>query len=87
MEKALPCLFNTQFVTTDPALGIDIGFFVFIWPFLEFMTLYALIAIISAIVYATIYYLIVFNIYFDGISRESVKKSGILDQAFSYLKF
>ena len=86
MEKALPCLFNTQFVTTDPALGIDIGFFVFIWPFLEFMTLYALIAIISAIVYATIYYLIVFNIYFDGISRESVKKSGILDQAFSYLK-
>ena len=30
VEKALPCFFNTQFVTTDPALGLDIGFFVFI---------------------------------------------------------
>lgn len=86
MEKALPCFFNTQFVTTDPALGLDIGFFVFAWPFLEFITLYALVAIIASIVYAAIYYLLVFNIYFDGISRESVKKSDILNQAFSKLK-
>lgn len=86
MEKALPCLFNTQFVTTEPALGIDIGFFVFVWPFLEFMTIYVAVAIIAATIYAAIYYLLVFNIFFDGISRESVKKSGILDQAFANLK-
>lgn len=86
VEKALPCIFNTQFVTTDPALGLDIGFFIFIWPFLQFITLYTVIAIIASVIYAAIYYLIVFNIYFDGISRESVKKSGILDQAFARLK-
>ena len=86
VEKALPCFFNTQFVTTDPALGLDIGFFVFIWPFLEFITIYAIVAIIASTIYAAIYYMIVFNIYFDGISRESVKKSEILNQAFANLK-
>ena len=75
VEKALPCFFNTQFVTTDPALGLDIGFFVFILPFLKFITIYALVAMIAAVVYATLYYLIVFNICFDGISRESVKRA------------
>lgn len=86
VEKALPCFFNTQFVTTDPALGIDIGFFVFIWPFLEFITMYAMVAVVASTVYAALYYLIVFNICFDGISRESVKKSEILNQALSRIK-
>ena len=86
LQKALPCFYNTQFVATDPVFGLDIGYFVFIWPFLELITLYALIAIIVATVYMAIYYLIVFNVYFDGISRESVKKSNIEKQALSNLK-
>lgn len=86
LQKALPCFYNTQFVATDPVFGLDIGYFVFIWPFLELITLYALIAIIAATVYMAIYYLIVFNVYFDGISRESVKKSSIEKQALSNLK-
>lgn len=86
LQKALPCFYNTQFVATDPVFGLDIGYFVFIWPFLELITLYALVAIIAATVYMAIYYLIVFNVYFDGISRESVKKSSIEKQALSNLK-
>lgn len=86
LQKALPCFYNTQFVATDPVFGLDIGYFVFIWPFLELITMYALIAIIAATVYMAIYYLIVFNVYFDGISRESVKKSNIEKQALSNLK-
>lgn len=86
LQKALPCFYNTQFVATDPVFGLDIGYFVFIWPFLELITVYALVAIIAATVYMAIYYLIVFNVYFDGISRESVKKSNIEKQALSNLK-
>lgn len=86
LQKALPCFYNTQFVETDPVFGLDIGYFVFIWPFLELITMYALVAIIAATVYMAIYYLIVFNVYFDGISRESVKKSNIEKQALSNLK-
>ena len=86
LQKALPCFYNTQFVATDPVFGLDIGYFVFIWPFLELITMYALIAIIAATVYMAIYYLIVFNVYFDGLSRESVIKSNIEKQALSNLK-
>ena len=86
LQKASPCFYNTQFVATDPVFGLDIGYFVFIWPFLELITMYALVAIIAATVYMAIYYLIVFNVYFDGISRESVKKSNIEKQALSNLK-
>ena len=86
LQKALPCFYNTQFVATNPVFGLDIGYFVFIWPFLELITMYALVAIIAATVYMAIYYLIVFNVYFDGISRESVKKSNIEKQALSNLK-
>ncbi len=86
LEKALPCFYNTQFVATDPVFGMDIGYFVFIWPFLELILMYALIAIVGSTVYAAIYYLIVFNIYFDGISRESVKKSKILTQVLANIK-
>lgn len=86
LEKGLLCFYNTQFVQTDPVLGLDIGYFVFIWPFLELVTLYALIATIAATVYGAIYYILVFNICFDGISRESVKKSKLLYQALLNLK-
>lgn len=86
LEKALPCFYNTQFVTTDSVFGLDIGYFVFIWPFLELITIYALVLTIVSVIYAAIYYLIVFNIYFDGISRETVKKSPILEQAISKIK-
>ena len=86
LEKALPCFNSTQFVATDPVLGLDIGYFVFIWPFLELVILYALVSVAISTIYAVIYYLIVFNIYFDGISRESFKKSPILEQALTNIK-
>lgn len=86
LEKALPCFYNTQFVDLDPVLGLDIGYFVFIWPFLELLIIYALIAVVVSTLYAAIYYITVFNIYFDGISRETVKKSPILNQVLSKIK-
>ncbi|MGN1328056.1 MAG: UPF0182 family protein, partial [Clostridia bacterium] len=86
LEKALPCFYNTQFVDVDPVLGLDIGYFVFIWPFLELLIIYALIAVVASVIYAAIYYITVFNIYFDGISRETVKKSPILNQVLSKIK-
>ena len=86
LEKALPCFYNTQFVATDPVFGLDIGYFVFIWPFLELIIIYALIAVVASTIYAAIYYITVFNIYFDGITRESIKKSPILNQTLSRIK-
>lgn len=86
LKKAQLCFYNTQFVQNDPILGLDIGYFVFVWPFLELVAKYAMIAVIGATIYAAIYYILVFNICFDGITRESVKKSGLLNQALGNVK-
>ena len=74
LEKAQLCFYNTQFVENDPILGLDVGYFVFVWPFLELVVMYAMYAIIASTIYAAIYYILVFNICFDGITRESVKR-------------
>lgn len=86
LEKAQLCFYNTQFVENDPILGLDVGYFVFVWPFLELVVMYAMYAIIAATIYAAIYYILVFNICFDGITRESVKRSGLVNQALTNLK-
>ena len=86
LQKAILCFNSTQFVIPDPVFNYDIGYFVFTWPFIELLVLYSLIIMIGVTVYAAFYYLIVFNICFDGISRESVKKSQLLGQALDNLK-
>lgn len=86
LEQAMLCFNNTQFVILDPVFGYDIGYFIFIWPFLKLLTLYILIAVIASVVYAALYYVIVFNIFFDGIERETFKKSPIMDQVFIRVK-
>ena len=86
LEKAQLCFYNTQFVENDPILGLDVGYFVFVWPFLELVVMYAMYAIIASTIYAAIYYILVFNICFDGITRESVKRSGLVNQALTNLK-
>jgi len=86
LEKALLCFNSTQFVAADPVFGYDIGYFVFIWPFIELVVMYAFIAIIALTVYAALYYVIVFNVCFEGISRETFKKSIVLNQALNNLK-
>ena len=86
LEKALLCFNSTQFVIYEPVFGYDIGYFVFIWPFIELVVMYALVAGIASTVYAALYYLIVFNVCFDGVSRESFKKSIVLNQALNNVK-
>ena len=71
---------STSFGTTDPIFGYDIGYFMFQKPFIEFMIIYALLLVVGLTVYNIIYCIATFNIYFEGISRETLKKSKILKQ-------
>ena len=71
---------KTSFEVADPVFGYDIGYFMFQKPFIEFMIMYLLILVIGITLYNIIYYIIAFNIYFDGISRETLKKSKVLNR-------
>lgn len=80
LNKYMLCMNSTSFGTTDPVFGYDIGYFMFQKPFIEFMLIYALLLVVGITIYSAIYYIAAFNIYFEGISRETLKKSKILKQ-------
>lgn len=77
---------STWFGRNDPVFGLDIGFFMFQKPFIETLFTYAIFLIIGLTIYTIIYYIAVFNICFDGIDREILKKSKLLKQLFTNIK-
>ncbi len=75
IKKFMLCINATAFEITDPVFGYDLGYFIFVQPFIKFIIRYILIISISLTVYSAIYYIISFNLFFDGIDRETLKKS------------
>lgn len=80
LNKAMLCFNSTLFGVNDPVLGYDIGYFMFQKPFIDLIVIYFLIATIALTVYAALYYIIAFNIFFDGIDRKTLKNSKIINQ-------
>ncbi len=76
----------TSFEISDPVFGLDIGYFMFQKPFIETMLIYAILLVIGLTIYNVIYYIAVFNICFDGVDREILKKSKLLKQLFTNIK-
>ena len=77
---------STMFGIDDPVFGYDIGYFMFQKPFIETILLYAIFIIVGITIYTVIYYIAVFNIYFDGVERETLKNSKLLKQLFTNVK-
>ena len=66
---------NTSFREVDAVFGLDVSFFMFIEPLLKMAVLYYIAICIGIIIYTFIYYVIVFNKYFDGVDRETLKQN------------
>lgn len=79
-EKAMLCFNNAQFGIQDPIFGLDIGYFVFQKPFIELLIWYFLIASIVLLIYTATYYITVFNMFFDGVDKRTLKRSALLKQ-------
>lgn len=85
MDKLILFFNSTAFEVTDPVLGYDIGYFIFGQPFVKLMILYALCVLVGLTIYTALYYIIVLNNYFDGVSRETLKKSNLIKQLCKYI--
>ena len=79
-EKLMLFVNSTAFEITDPVLGYDIGYLIFGQPFIKLLIKYVLVVAIGLTTYMAAYYIITFNVYFDGISRETIKKSNLIKQ-------
>ena len=86
MQKAMLCLNNARFELQDPLFGFDIGYFVFIEPFIEVILWYFIILVTSLLIYITIYYITTFNLFFDGIDRKKLKDSKVIKHIISLVK-
>lgn len=81
IEKTMLALNVAQFGgNPDPIFNIDIGYYIFTKPFIE-MLLYYIIGIFALLsIYIAIYYIAVFNVFFDGINIETLKKNIVIKQ-------
>ncbi len=86
LNNILLCFSNSQFGMTDKVFGLDISYFLFQKPLINFVLMYLLVVVIATIVYAIVYSIIVLNISFDGVDRESIKKCDLVGKLGSRIK-
>ena len=80
------CISNTSFNQVDPIFNLDISFFMFIEPLLKMLIKYFIFICISIILYSFVYYIIVFNKYFDGVDKETLKKSPVMKTIYRNIR-
>ena len=73
------------FGKTDGVFGADISYYMFSLPFIESVFISLMISTIVLIVYTAFYYIICFNVYFDGVDAETIKKSVFIKQLIAYI--
>ncbi len=86
LNNILLCFSGSKFGITDPVFNLDISFFVFIKPLIQFVLVYLLVVVIATLIYAIAYALIILNISFDGVSRESITKCDLIGKVGSRVK-
>ena len=86
LNKVLLLSSNTSFEITDPIFNLDISYYMFIKPIIEFFIIYFIILVIGLTVYMILYYIIVFNIHFDGIDRKTLKQSKLMKKGIRNLR-
>jgi len=75
LEKILIATGNTTFELADPIFNLDISYYLFLKPVIEFFIRYLIVLIIGITIYMAGYYIIIFNFYCDGVDRGLLKKS------------
>ncbi len=80
------CISNTSFGENALIFNLDVSFFMFIEPLIKMVATYFIFIFIAIIVYSFLYYIIVFNKYFDGIDKETLKQNRIMKTIYRCLR-
>lgn len=87
LQKTILFFNSTSFGKTDFIYGHDIGYYLFIKPFLQAILIYILVTIILSTLYAAVYYIVSLNTQFaNGVTTESLKNSIIKKQLLNNAK-
>lgn len=86
VEKLVLCTNATWFGTPDPIFNVDIGFYMFQKTFIETIINYFIYLIIGLAIYTVAYYIITFNICFEAVSRETLRKNTFIKQLIFFAR-
>lgn len=75
MQKIMLALNSTSFGISDPIFNLDIAYYIFQKPVIELILIYFTVLFVGLSLYMALYYVIVFNRYFDGIDGKMLKQS------------
>ena len=75
VQKVILGLSNSSFGKTESIFGLDIGYYFFQKPLIDQLLTYAFWLIIGLTLYMALYYIIVFNRYFDGVDGTVLRES------------
>lgn len=75
MQKIMLVINSTSFGIQDTIFNLDISYYLFQKPVIETITLYFTIVFVGLSIYMALYYVIVFNRFFDGIDGKMLKQS------------
>lgn len=74
-EKLLMLFSNVSFGVNDPIFNLDISYYMFIKPIIEIAIQLYLVTIVITSIYMVAYYIIIFNMYCNGVDRQLLKNS------------
>lgn len=74
MQKLMLFINSTSFGIPDPVFGLDISYYMFIKPLIELIVLYFTILVAGLTIYMALYYIIAFNMFFDGVDGKMLKE-------------
>lgn len=87
LQRTILFFNSTSFGKTDFIFGHDIGYYLFIKPFLQAILIYILVTIVLSTLYAAVYYIVSLNTQFvNGVTTESLKNSIIKKQLLNNAK-
>ena len=75
MQKIMLVIHSTSFGIQDAIFNLDIAYYIFQKPVIEAFALYFTIVFVGLSIYMALYYVIVFNRFFDGIDGKMLKQS------------
>ena len=81
LQTTMSAINATQFNIADPIFNMDVGFYMFILPFIKAVLIYLLVESLIMVIYTAIYYVITINVCFEkGVNMESLKKNTFIKQ-------
>lgn len=75
MQKIMLVINSTSFGIQDAIFNLDIAYYMFQKPVIEIVALYFTLLFVGLSIYMALYYVIVFNRFFDGIDGKMLKQS------------